>query len=99
MSIYRFETTATMKPHNNKKWWIDADIVRPVKIEAADLKRLYNRWYKEENETFAEMRTAKKGKEYNEAQRRYIAAVSKLGAVQAVFAELGIEFDGLYEGV
>lgn len=75
---------------------------------ADNLKRLYNRWYKEENETFwykeenetfAEMRTAKKGKEYNEAQRRYIAAVSKLEAVQAVFAELGIEFDGLYEGV
>lgn len=66
---------------------------------ADNLKRLYNRWYQEENETFAEMRTAKKGKAYNEAQRRYIAAVSKLGAVQAVFAELGIEFDGLFEGV
>ena len=66
---------------------------------ADNLKRLYNSWYHEENETFAEMRTAKKGKAYNEAQRRYIAAVSKLGAVQAVFAELGIEFDGLFEGV
>ena len=64
-----------------------------------NLKRLYNRWYQEENETFAEMRTAKKGKAYNDAQRRYIAAVSKLGAVQAVFAELGIEFNGLFEGV
>ena len=66
---------------------------------ADNLKRLYNSWYQEENETFAELRTAKKGKAYNEAQRRYIAAVSKLGAVQAVFAELGIEFDGLFEGV
>ena len=66
---------------------------------ADNLKRIYNRWYQEENETFAEMRTAKKGKAYNEAQRRYIAAVSKLGAVQAVFAEFGIEFDGLFEGV
>ena len=66
---------------------------------ADNLKRLYNRWYKEENETFAEMRTAKKGKAYNEAQLRYIAAVSKLGAVQAVFAELGIEFDGFFEGL
>lgn len=66
---------------------------------ADNLKRLYNRWYLEENETFMEMRTAKKGKAYNNAQRRYIAAVSKLGAVQAVFTELGIEFDGLFEGV
>lgn len=44
MSIYRFETTATMKSHNNKKWWIDADIVSPVKIEAADLKTALNLW-------------------------------------------------------
>lgn len=66
---------------------------------ADNLKRLYNRWYQEENETFAEMRTSKNGKAYNNAQRRYIAAVSKLGAAQAVFAELGIEFDGLFEGV
>ena len=65
---------------------------------ADNLKRLYNRWYKEENETFAEMRTAKKGKEYNEAQRRYIAAVSKLGAVQAVFAELGIDLTDFMRG-
>lgn len=34
MNTYRFETTATMKPHNNKKWWIDSDIVRPIKIQA-----------------------------------------------------------------
>lgn len=34
MNTYRFETTATMKPHNNKKWWIDPDIVRPVEIRA-----------------------------------------------------------------
>ena len=66
---------------------------------ADTLTQPYNRWYQEENETFIEMWTSKKGKAYNEAQRRYIAAVSKLGAVQAVFAELGIEFDGLFEGV
>lgn len=66
---------------------------------AENLKRLYNRWYQEENEAFAEQRRAAKGKAYNEAQKRYIAAVSKLGAIQAVFAEMGIEFDGLFEGV
>jgi len=38
MKTYRFETTATMKPHNNKNWWIDAGIVRPVKIQADDVK-------------------------------------------------------------
>ena len=44
MSIYRFETTAAMKSHNNKKWGIDADIVRPVEIEAADLKTALQLW-------------------------------------------------------
>ena len=61
---------------------------------AENLKRLYNRWYEEENETFHAMRAAGKGAAYIEAQKKYIAAVSKLGAIQAVFAELGIEFDG-----
>ena len=44
MSIYRFETTATMKPHNCKKWWIDSGIVRPVQVEAADLKTALQLW-------------------------------------------------------
>lgn len=35
--IYFFNTTATMKPHNRKKWWIDSDILRPVEIEADSL--------------------------------------------------------------
>ena len=38
MNTYRFETTATMKPHNNKNWWIDPGIVRPVKIQAENVK-------------------------------------------------------------
>jgi hypothetical protein len=61
---------------------------------AENLKRLYNRWYEEENTTFLAMRAAGKGAAYTEAQKKYIAAVSKLGAIQAVFVELGIEFDG-----
>lgn len=38
MSNYIFKTTATMKPYNNKKWWIDSDIIREIKISAVDLK-------------------------------------------------------------
>lgn len=63
---------------------------------AAELKKLYNRFYQEENETFQAMRAAEKH-QYPEAQKAYIAAVSKLGAVQAVFKELGIEFSGFYD--
>lgn len=33
-----FKTTATMKPHNNKKWWIDSGIVRDIRVEAGNLK-------------------------------------------------------------
>ena len=64
---------------------------------ARNLKTLYNRFYREENETFLAMRAAKNTAAYTEAQKKYIAAVSKLGAVQAVFSELGIEFCGLFE--
>lgn len=31
---FLFKTTATMKHYNNKKWWIDRDIVREIKIDA-----------------------------------------------------------------
>lgn len=44
MNTYRFETTATMKPHNAKKWWIDEGIVRPLEIDAADLKIALQLW-------------------------------------------------------
>lgn len=79
--------------------YLDCSTWQEKRQIAENLKRLYNRWYQEEQETFAEQRRAAKGKAYNEAQKRYIAAVSKLGAIQAVFAEMGIEFDGLFEGV
>lgn len=64
---------------------------------ALNLKKLYNRWYAEENETFMEQRNAGTPEEYAAAQKKYIAAVSKLGAIQAVFHEMGIEFGGLFE--
>ena len=38
MNIYRFETTATMKEYNRRKYWIDAGIVRPVKVQAENVK-------------------------------------------------------------
>lgn len=32
MAKYIFRTTATMKPYNNKNWWIDGDITDPEQI-------------------------------------------------------------------
>lgn len=63
---------------------------------AANLKTLYNRWYNEESETFQALRKSTAA-EYHDAQKAYISAVSKLGAIQAVFHELGIDFCGLFE--
>ena len=63
---------------------------------ARNLQQLYNRFYTEENETFLALREAKNPQAHAIAQKNYIAAISKLGAVQAVFHELGIPFDGLY---
>ena len=34
MAKYIFRTTATMKPHNSKNWWIDRDIIPEKRIEA-----------------------------------------------------------------
>lgn len=31
---YIFKTTATMKEYNNKKWWIDGDIIPDMRINA-----------------------------------------------------------------
>jgi hypothetical protein len=42
--LYRFETTATMKDYNSAKWWIDSGIVRPVEVEADDLKTAFQEW-------------------------------------------------------
>ena len=63
---------------------------------ARNLKKLYNWFYKDENEKFLAMRKAT-GPDVEEAHMQYIAAVNRLGAIQAVFGELGIEFDGPYD--
>lgn len=34
MKNFIFKTTATMKPHNRKNWWIDSDIVTEKRISA-----------------------------------------------------------------
>ena len=34
---YLFNTFATMKTYNHKKWWIDSDIVREITTEADSL--------------------------------------------------------------
>lgn len=44
MKTYRFETTATMKEYNARKWWIDSGIIRPVEIDADDLKTALEAW-------------------------------------------------------
>ena len=34
---YLFQTSATMKEYNNKKWWIDSDIIKDITINAESL--------------------------------------------------------------
>ena len=34
---FLFQTSVTMKEHNNKKWWIDSNIVKNMYIEAPSL--------------------------------------------------------------
>lgn len=44
MPTYRLETTATMKPHNREKWWIDPAVVRPVEVQAESVKEALTLW-------------------------------------------------------
>lgn len=37
MNNYIFQTSATMKPYNNKKWWIDNNFIRDKYITAENL--------------------------------------------------------------
>lgn len=37
MKKFQFNTYATMKPHNAKKWWIDSDIVSPLTVDAENI--------------------------------------------------------------
>ena len=63
----------------------------------AALWTLYNRIYTAENETYCAIRAAKSPGVYGDAVAAHRKAVTQLGMIQAVFYELGIEFDGLYD--
>ena len=39
MKKYLFITNATMKEYNNKKWWIDSNIIRDKYINAEDINK------------------------------------------------------------
>lgn len=64
---------------------------------ARNLKALYNRFYTAENESFLAMRSAKHPGPYGDAAAAHRKVMTQLGTIQAVFYELGIEFDGLYD--
>lgn len=41
---YIFKTTTTMKEYNNKKWWIDSDIIREISVNADSLKQALEKY-------------------------------------------------------
>lgn len=40
MASYIFKTCATMKPYNNKQWWIDSGVISEKRIEADNVKQV-----------------------------------------------------------
>lgn len=44
MKKYLFKTASTMKEYNNKKWWINANIVRDKYINAENLKEALEKY-------------------------------------------------------
>lgn len=49
---YLFRTTATMKPYNNKNWWIDSDIIRNLYITADSIKKALAQYQETTKEKF-----------------------------------------------
>ena len=50
--LYQFKTTATMKPYNYKKWWIDSNIVREITVEADTITAAVKEYQKEVRDRF-----------------------------------------------
>ena len=44
MKNYIIRTTATMKPHNSKHWYIDPGIVREIQISAENVRDVLNQY-------------------------------------------------------
>jgi hypothetical protein len=44
MKTYIFQTSATMKPYNNRRWWIDSGIVRDMTITAENVREALTQW-------------------------------------------------------
>lgn len=44
MKNYIMKTTATMKPHNNKKWWIVPGLVRELHVSAENARDALNQY-------------------------------------------------------
>jgi hypothetical protein len=40
-----------MKPYNRENWWIDSDIIKPIEVEAKNLKEALNQYVKEVADT------------------------------------------------
>lgn len=44
MKNYIFKTTATMKPYNNKNWWIDSGFVREIRVDAENVREALEKY-------------------------------------------------------
>lgn len=60
---------------------------------ARNLQALYNQFCTAENESYLAMRSAKHPGPYGDAAAAHRKAMTQLGTIQAVFEELGIEYE------
>lgn len=44
MNTYQITTTTTMKEYNRKRFWIDADIIRPVTVKAESVSQALRKY-------------------------------------------------------
>ena len=52
MKKFIFKTQATMKPYNNKNWWIDSGIVREITTQAENVTEALQQYREKVNNKF-----------------------------------------------
>lgn len=52
MKKFIFKTQATMKPYNNKNWWIDSGIVREITTQAENVTEALQQYREKVNNDF-----------------------------------------------
>ena len=50
--IYSFKTSAALKEKDREKWWLDYDLVKPIELDASNLREALEKYMEIVNDTY-----------------------------------------------